>query len=190
MIDSCLDLMRNELNARIKDRTGVREEKVVLTNLGRQIDLDEAHLANKTVMSVVDIVQEEQGSTDEEYVPQGDGSYITQSQPIKFNVYILFSAYYKLDHVLEGFKYLSLVIAFFQSKNYFDVSNTSPLQQLGLDNLSMELVNLSYQEKSALWKRISTPYVPSVLYKLGIIPVEDTEARGIRVPEIKDIVIH
>lgn len=64
-------------------------------------------------MSVVDLVKEERGSTDEEYIPQSSGGYITQSQPINFSIYVLFSTYSKLGHALEGLKYLSLVIALY-----------------------------------------------------------------------------
>jgi len=189
MLHPCLDLIRAELNAHIKARIGVEEDKVVLANLGRQSATEEAQLVNKVVMSVVDIVQDENGGTNQEYIPQSGGGYITQNQPINFNVYLLFSAYSSVGHISEGLKYLSLVIAFFQSKNYFDVNDTPSLRQFDLNNLSVELTNLSYQEKSALWTCIGAPYVPSVLYKLGVIPVADKEAmRGI-VPEIKNIVI-
>ena len=189
MLHPCLDLIRTELNAHIKTRAEIEEDKIILANLGGQGPAEEAQLVNKVTMSVVDIVQEEQGDTSQEYIPQRGGGYLTQNQPLNFNIHLLFSAYSKTGYVLEGLKYLSLVIAFFQSKNYFDTGNTPLLQQLDLDSISMELVNLSYQEKSALWTYIGAPYVPSVLYKLGIIPVEDKEAiRGV-VPEIRDIVI-
>lgn len=69
------------------------------------------------------------------------------------------------------------------------MTNMPMLQQLDLSNLSLELMKLSYQEKSALWTCIGAPYMPSVLYKLGIIPVEDKGATRSIVPEIRDIVI-
>ena len=189
MLHPCLDLIRTELNTHIKARAGIEEDKVVLANLGGQGATEEGQLVGKVAMSVVDIVQEERGGTNEEYIPQNGGGYITKSQPINFNIHLLFSAYSKAGHVLEGLKYLSLVIAFFQSKNYFDTKNTPLLQQLNLDNLSIELMSLSYQDKSALWACIGAPYLPSVLYKLGIVPVEDKEALGSIVPEIRDIII-
>lgn len=67
-------------------------------------------------MSVVDIVQEEQGGAGEEYIPRSGGGYITQTQPINFNIHLLFSAYSNVKYVSEGLKYLSLVIAFFSPR--------------------------------------------------------------------------
>lgn len=186
MLHPYLDLIRTELNTYIKAKAGIDEEKVILASLGRQAD--EAGLANKIIMSVVDIVREEWGSTDKTYIRQGGGGYVTQSHPIHFNIYLLFSTHAKLDDELEEMKYLSLVIAFFQIKNYFDTKNTPQLQKLALDNLSMELFNLNHQEKSALWQRIGAPYAPSVLYKLSTLSVQDTEEQGIHIPEVKDII--
>ena len=186
MLHPYLDLIRTELNTYIKAKAGIDEEKVILASLGRQAD--EAGLANKIIMSVVDIVREEWGSTNKEYIRQGGGGYVTQSHPIHFNIHLLFSTHAKLDDELEEMKYLSLVIAFFQIKNYFDTKNTPQLQKLALDNLSMELFNLNHQEKSALWQCIGAPYAPSVLYKLSTLSVQDTEEQGIHIPEVKDII--
>ena len=79
MLHPYLDLIRTELNTYIKAKAGIDEEKVILASLGRQAD--EAGLANKIIMSVVDIVREEWGSTNKAYIRQGGGGYVTQSHP-------------------------------------------------------------------------------------------------------------
>lgn len=189
MLHPCIKLLLAEINAHIKARSGVGEEKVMLADLGVEATKSASEKGSAVLMSVVDIVKEEWSSNNKEYIPQSGGGYVTKSQPINFNLHLLFSSHTKPGHTLEGLKYLSLVIAFFQSKSYFDTLNTPSLQQLNLHNLSVELLDLEYEEKNALWSRIGIPYVPSVLYKLGTIPVEDQEAIGTDVPEIKDIII-
>ena len=187
MLHTCLSIILTELNSYIRARTGVAEEQVILANLG-EVDTSHASGSKKVVMSLVDIVREELGDSAKEYIPQGN-SFIAKNPPVTFSLHLLFSSCFPTSHALEGLRYLSLVIAFFQSKNYFDSENTPALQPVNLESFSMQLVDLGHEEKSALWSCMGTHYRPSVLYKLGMIAIEDTEDMGLHIPEIKDIVI-
>ncbi|MEL7062984.1 MAG: DUF4255 domain-containing protein [Bacteroidota bacterium] len=186
MIHSCLDLIRTELNDYLRAQTSTQENPIVLANLRDQV---EAQASNQVVMSLVDIAQQAWGGTDRDYIPQSNGGYITRKKPINLNIHLLFSVHFTTERALEGIQHLSLVIAFFQAKNYFDTTNTPTLHTLQLDNLMVELVDLEPHEKSALWSCLGAHYLPSVLYKLSTIPVEDTEAIGEEIPEVKKVII-
>ncbi len=183
MLHTCSELLLAKVNQHIKARVGIAEEKVILANLEQG-----APQTGQIVMSLVDIGPEALGQGDSSYIPQG-GSFVAKKAPITLNVHLLFSSHFPTTHMLEGLQYLSQVIAFFQSNNYFDKDNTPPLQAIGLDHLSVEIAHWEQQEKTQLWTRIGVPYKPSVLYKVSTIYIEDTGAMGTPVPEIKDIVI-
>ena len=188
MLDRCLRMILDELNNYIHiKRDDHSDDKVILADLASQDSVTDSTRDNKIVMSLVSISKEETGSSAKQYIPQGNG-YIAKNPPLAFSLYLLFSNYFKSRQLLEGLSYLSMVIAFFQSKNHFTVQNTPSLQQNKLDNLSVEVVELNAQEKSSLWGYLGVKYVPSILYKVGMIPIEDDMLVG-EVPTVKDVII-
>jgi len=188
VFEFCLRALLNELNAYINAKTGLAEEPVIYANPSEYITSLAGQTDNKVVMSVVDIWQEGLTSGAKEYIPQGN-KYISKNQPLIFSLYILFATYFQTKPALAGLSYLSSVIAFFQHKNHFTQQNTPLLQQKGLDNISVSLVNLTYQEKSALWTGLGMAYRPSVVYKVGMIAIADMSMNNIEVQAIKDIYV-
>ncbi|MCG8339815.1 MAG: DUF4255 domain-containing protein [Cytophagales bacterium] len=190
MLDRCLNVILTEINSYIhtKGKEGdSSDDKVIVADLASQEGVGDSTRENKIIMSLVNISKEELGSNAKQYIPQGNG-YIAKNPPLTFSLYILFSNYFKSRQLLEGLGYLSMVIAFFQSKNHFTVQNTPSLQENELDNISVELIELSAQEKSSLWGYLGVKYLPSVLYKVGIIPIED-DMFVKEVSTVEDIII-
>ena len=186
MLHTCIDLLKNELNKYIRDRAQVEEDKLICANLGAQEEALQAYMTDKIVMTLVDIMEEKMGNRNENYVPQGN-SFITKNPPVRLNLHILFTSQFSAQHLLEGLKYLSLVIAFFQAKSLFKKEEMPVLQQMNINSLGFELMTLSQQEQSELWNRLRAPYVPSVLYKIGVVIIEDMHAVGVEVPQVRDI---
>lgn len=188
MFDFFINTLLTELNAYSNAKTGLTEERIIYAHPQEQAKLVDDQAANKVVMSLVDLLQESLNSGAKAYIPQGN-KYITKNQPLTFSFYLLFATYFKANQALEGLRYLTSVIAFFQSKNHFTQQNTPALQQADLDNLSIDLVNLNYQEKSALWTYLGTSYRPSVLYKVGMISVADQTMGSPEIAAIHDIAV-
>jgi hypothetical protein len=89
---------------------------------------------------------------------------------IFLNLFVLF-AVNKADY-LQSLKELSLVIQFFQQKFYFDLSN-SPSLDVKIDKLLMELHSLNFEQLNHLWGVLGGKYIPSVLYKMRVVGIED-----------------
>jgi hypothetical protein len=179
-----------ELNRYIKTRTGAEEDQVLYLNYA---DLQsppsrDTSIAynNKVIMSVVDIVQETINQNPSTYVQQGN-NYIIKNLPLNFYVHILFAANYKGSNAIRGLRYLASVIAFFQSKGHFTVQNTTALQTSDLEEFSAFMVKLDYQQKKALWSCLGTTYMPSVVYKVGMIPITDIPEMWPEIPAINKI---
>ena len=184
MLDTCLNVLLTELDNYIQAKTGT-EAKIIYAHPEEPTNTTK----DQIIMSLVDIVKEESGGDVKSYIPQGNG-FVAKSSPVNLSLYILFSASFSPKNAFEGLKYLSLVVAFFQHKNYFDATNTPLLKQSALDKLSVSWVDLDQQAKSELWKRMGVHYIPSVLYRVGTIPIEDADDIGIKIPGINDIAIH
>jgi hypothetical protein len=42
-----------------------------------------------------------------------------------------------------------------------------------MDNVSFEIFNLSIQEQSNLWSTIGAKYIPSILYKVRVVAIDE-----------------
>ncbi|OJW73573.1 MAG: hypothetical protein BGO68_02995 [Candidatus Amoebophilus sp. 36-38] len=186
MFDTCIKTILTDLNRHIKARTGLNEDQALYATY---TDLASPAInnlyTNKVIMSVVDIVHQETTQSSNTYIQQGN-NYIVKNLPINFYLYILFAAHFEAEHALEGLSYLARVIAFFNSKNYFTSKNTPDLTYPELDGISVSIINLDHEQKSSLWTCLKSTYMPSVVYKIGMIPIEDN-AIWPTVPPINEI---
>lgn len=92
--------------------------------------------------------------------------------PVNVNLYILFSAYFSNTDYLLALEYISSVIGFFQSKQVFNPNNTPELPQ-SVEKITAELVNLDMRELSNFWTAMGAKHLPSVIYKLRMIPITE-----------------
>lgn len=171
----------------MKTQTGSTEDWVIYLNY-TDLQLSPALAAydHKIIMSLVDIRPEDSNHNPTKYIQQGN-NYVLRTVPMNFYIYLLFATNFKGENALAGLRYLSAIIALFQAKNTFTPQNTPSLQVNGLGEFSISLVKLDYQEKSALWSSLQTTYTPSVLYKVGMIPIADTPMPYPEIPAINDI---
>lgn len=170
MLHHCTSIILSEANYYVQSKTNVKGPAISLSILGNsQI---ESKSLKGIIMRLVDMTAVELCSNPSQYIPQGDG-FILRKAPEAFSLYFLFSIDYKASDLLKNLELLAYVAAFFQSKSHFDSSNTPILQEIGMENFSVELVKMSTSEKSMLWKRLDMPYSPSLLYKAGLIFIGD-----------------
>ena len=177
MFNICVETILIELNRYIKIRIPSTEDAVIYLNyidLKTQQKESESLYENKIIMSLVDIAQEDISCNPKTYIQQGD-KYILKNLPTNFYINLLFATNFKGNNALTGLKYLTLVIAFFQSNNHFTNKNTPSLQATNLEEFSVSLVKLEGQQKNDLWKCLDITYQPSILYKAGLIPIVDVD---------------
>jgi len=84
----------------------------------------------------------------------------------------LFSASFNEKLNIDALKFLSAVIAFFKIKPLFYPGEQFNLPD-GLDKLSFEISNMSIQEQSNLWSAIGAKYLPSILYKVRLVTIDE-----------------
>lgn len=167
MIASVLQIVAKELNEFFKLKFGINEERVVISNL---VNLDGSAAVedeNRVILSLVLIQEEKMGAY------KASGSISPGGvKPIAINLFLLFSASFNEKLNIDALKFISAVISFFQSKPVFTPQNSSELTS-GMEKLSFEIYNLSISEQSNLWSTIGGKYMPSILYRVRVISVDE-----------------
>ena len=89
-----------------------------------------------------------------------------------------------LFNYLEVLKFISNTISFFQRQPLFDHQNTPGLDKR-IDQLTMNIENLTMRDLSTLWGVLSGKYLPSVLYKVRMVAFDSGDVIT-QAPTVKD----
>lgn len=164
MIYSVLNTISDRLNSYLKNRFALGEDKVILSNLVNQDGSVAITESDKVVITLVNI--------QEETVSSRLNSMENMYRPVNLNLYIMVSSYFIDSNYPEALKFLSAVLSFFQSNCVFNHANTPDLD-LNVEKLTFEIVNQDLQNMSHLWGTIGGKYLPSVLYKVRMITIQE-----------------
>lgn len=138
---------------------------------------------NSLLMSLINI-EEERVVKSQKATMEVNGNRIAYiNPPIKLNLFVLISANFTTYE--SGLEYLSGVIKYFQSKSVFNHDNTPSLDS-SIEKLIIELYSLSFEQQNHLWGALGAKYVPSVVYKVRMLTVQEALKKD-EVPSIEDI---
>ncbi len=172
MIHEVLNAIYQELNKFLRSKHSLNEDKVLLSNLMNLDGSLAVQETDKIVLSLVGIEQDRSKSVTGSYEKTETGDFIKLNAPVNVQIYLLFSAYFTPENYLEGVKFISSTIAFFQSRNgIFDPQNSPALNGV-IDKLQAELVPMEMRDVSNLWGLVGAKYMPSALYRLKTIPIQ------------------
>ncbi|WP_019506275.1 Pvc16 family protein [Pleurocapsa sp. PCC 7319] len=172
MLDRALVFFKEELSNYIKIKTGGQREDVVQFP---EIQLPkEIVMQNNAITSLMVNLEEERtfrsGATRINHLSsQGNQAEIPH---LDLNFHLMFVANFK-DYA-EGLRILSLVLKFFRSYRLF-TQKKFPQISPEIQQLSTELVNLTFMEQSELWRSLEMPCSPSALYKVRMLIFQDAE---------------
>lgn len=192
MIDSALSFLSSELNEYLKNRSNDQEStRIVLSNVaisgesGTSVGFPDNHLG----MSLINIEEERVFKDQRTAFKNADGITEHMNPELKLNLYILISANYQdsiasgtsVDYE-EGLKQLSYVISYFQAKNVFTKDNTPGLANTTISKLVVELYSYNFEQLNNFWSVLGTHYLPSVLYKVRVITIQEKELQETALP--------
>ncbi len=196
MIHATLNFLTKSINNFLKIKNGLDEDKIFLTHVS-----DDSGIAipNKSLgLSLVNIEEEKVFKEQNTTFINSEGIVEYRNPELKLNLYILVTANFQdkladddSDDYYEGLKQLSHVISFFQSKNVFTNDN-SPLlasEDPNIKKLILELYSYSFEQMYNFWSVLGTKYLPSVLYKVRMIKVQEDELISDAFP-IEEIDLH
>lgn len=188
MIHLALQFIEKEVNAYFDARFGQTTQKWVTLGNPAKLNDDNSGGGNtvKTgvVFGIVNVEEDRVTKSPDNFRKINDK--IEYRNPKVFlNLFVLFSVN-KADY-LQSLKELSLVIQFFQQKFFFEGSN-SPGIDPKIEKLIMELHSLNFEQLNHLWGVLGGKYIPSALYKMRVVGIEDETVESVAEP-IQEIFI-
>jgi hypothetical protein len=174
LIRTVLDLIRHRLNEYFNNIDPRREEWVKLANI---VDNDgQAFVGSKDkiVMVLANIKHETVISTYTSTVRAQTSAYAIVPAPLYIDLYILFYANFYDENYRHGLSMISRTISYFQQNPWLNAANAPNLPPV-VEKLTMEITNLDLLELNYLMGMLGVKYLPSVYYKLRMLPfVGDT----------------
>lgn len=196
MIDNALKFVANDVNKYLFRKINSQDPTmkfVVLGNVAKAQDPEQGNNSNtllgKVVLTLVNIEEDRISKPVQNYSKRSDG--IEYRRPkVYLNLYCLFSVVHNsYDTALQ---YLSLVIQYFQHKPVIDNRNSPSSAEARLDarieQLLFDMVTMNFEQVNHLWGTLGGKYLPSVLYKVRLVSIED-DTPGLEGPAITDITI-
>jgi hypothetical protein len=178
LIRQGLEIVRREIQSflDLKDSEGIREVAVVCSNILGQ-DGKEAYTSNNSdgkdhhlVLTLVNI-EEEKNLKPPHKIKEIAGEILTKQNPeLHINLYVLFTAFSSQYETSLGI--ISDIIGFFQGKPLFTHSNTPSLNPK-IEKIIAELYTLTFEQQNYLWSVMGAKYIPSVLYKLRMLTIDE-----------------
>ena len=169
MIHQVLPAVVNEMRAYLESKFGLAEDQVVLGNIVNQ-DGSLAVDGNKLVVSLINIAR---AGTKGSLKSIGGNDH----PPVYVNLYVVFAAVFNQSNInsadyLESLKMISGVVSFFQGRNSFDQHDTSDFPADAV-KVYVEMENIEFRELVNLWSLSGAKYVPSVVYRLRSLNMEE-----------------
>ena len=175
MIDKALTFLNNQVNEYINVKTNFTNI-VKLTSI---VDQEGSVLlpVNTIGMTLVNVEEERLAKAQSPYRSSSSGSMTVLNPEIKLNLFVLFAAHPDIEAGLttnlyfQGLNQLSYVVQFFQGKYLFNHQN-SPELDAKIERLAIDLYTLPIEQQNYLWAAIGAKYMPSVLYRVRLVTVQ------------------
>lgn len=184
MIDEVLQYIVVEINQYFRVKFGLNENIVVLSGLVNIDGTPALQQDNKVVLTMLNVEQEKVIATQANYLNLGDKTSKI-NPPVYLNIYLLFSGYFPGSNYAEALKFISGVIAFFQSNSSISREDAPALPD-GVDKLVFDLQKFTYQDLSHIWGMLGSKHMPSVGYKLRLLMIDNKQIREQR-PSIREV---
>jgi hypothetical protein len=187
-IDTTLELIRQKLNEFFSNTDPREEDWVILSNVVDHEGQNYEPAKDKVVMFLANIQHETTISTYNRTVPVKGDQYVIVAPPLYIDLFVVFFANFYDKNYREGLAMISRTISFFQQYPWFTHDNLPGLDPV-IDKLTLEMTNLDVTGINYLMGLMGTKYLPSVFYKLRMIPFsseamqgEVPAARGVQAP--------
>lgn len=188
MIDRAMGFVVETLNGFLEDRHISDEPIAELSGLTTMEGDPPKDINNKIVMTVLNI-EREAAAISSSPMPMrqtNEGGYVRTPQDLALNIYVMVSASFD-DRYRDGLRVLSGALGFFQS-NPIITPASHPNLPNGIQQLAFKMVNLDLQTLGHVWGVLGGRYMPSALYKIRLVTIDDAWAAEL-VPEITGVAV-
>ena len=177
MIFEAVNYLAEEMNEYFRSKLKVNEDKVIISGIINQDGTVAIQGENKIILTLVNLEKEINGFG---HSPLSSGGHsVSRGTPASINLYLMFAAYFSNSNYSEALRFLSFVLAYFQSNNVFSTSGSAGLDPR-IDKLTLEMVSLTTEQLNNIWSIVGAKYMPSVVYKMRMLVFDDSMIREIR----------
>ncbi len=172
MIDKALSFIVEEINDYLVPGGGV-DAPLILGNIALHESGGESvsnQLSNKTVLSLVNMVEEASLKNGPFYRKNNDASVHYHNPTIHLNLFVLFSA--NMDDYGKALTELSKIVGFFQRRNSF-TPELFPKLKPPIVQLIFDMHSMSFEQLNNLWSYLGGKYIPSVVYKVRLVSIQE-----------------
>ena len=177
MLDLTLKFLADELNQYLALQPGliIGDMSLVMAAASRILDGDanntnvDTSLTNRAIISLVNVEEDRIGRQQEAFTRTVSG-VVYANPPVKLNLYVLFVMNLKSHE--QALRWLSCIIRFFQHQPVF-TPLSHPALNPAIQQLNVEMVSLSFEQANQLWSTLGGKYLPSVLYKIRQVTVDE-----------------
>jgi hypothetical protein len=177
MLFETLTFLAREVNAYLDDKLGSSlEARVKLGNVALALDSNAQNgnaLNGKAVMSLVNIEEDRATRTPTNRVKTATEARY-KNPPVLLNLYVLFAVNKDYEDAL---KWLGQILTFFQHQKRFTPA-THPTLDTRIEELSLELYTMNFEQVNHLWSTLGGKYLPSALYKIRQISLDEHAVYG------------
>jgi hypothetical protein len=167
-IRSTLEVVRRLVNQYLQNLDRRGDDWLALTSVVDHDGSVNESAREKIVMTVYNISRENVISTFPPAQP-GNGQFAVVQPPLYINIYLMFMANFTGPTYPDGLEAISRVISFFQQTPWLTRANAPDLDP-ELDKITMELECPGAVEVNYVMGMMGTRYLPSVFYKLRMLP--------------------
>lgn len=180
-MDRVLEFLASELNAYLRARTGSMSDKVKLSSIvddAGKYAIDEDSVG----MTIINI-EEDRVVKDQlrDFKVRG-GQHVSTQPKLKLNLFVMCSANFKKYD--QALKYITHILTFFQARPVF-APETYPGLGSDIERLVIELQKLNYDQLNQIWAYIGGKQLPSVVYRIGMISLQDESEIGVQPPIVE-----
>ncbi|WP_448661445.1 DUF4255 domain-containing protein [Sphingomonas sp. CJ20] len=167
-IRGVLEVIRDLSNAYMQNLDRREDDWVVLTSPVYHDGSVNEHARDKVVMTLFNITRENIISS---YTPAraGEDSFAILPPPLYIDLHIAFMANFASANYADGLGAISRLIAYFQQNPWFTQAN-APRLPPNLDKITLEMSSYDPVEVNYVMSMLGTKYLPSVFYKLRMLP--------------------
>ena len=175
MISESLEFLVSEIDTFLRLKGNVQgTDDLILIN--RIVD-DQGKLAidgDTVCATIVNIEEERVNRQGMPKVTRHENQMTSYANPqIDLNLYVLFAA--NFSTYTQGLKAIANIIGFFQKNRVFTPDSFPELDE-NIDKLVCELQTLGFEQLSYLWGTLGFSYLPSALYKIRLVSIDENEA--------------
>lgn len=173
MIEKALIFLEEQTELYFQGLLGASTQKYAsLGNIAKVADSGEVTDDDENAGIIITLVniEEDRMSKNPNGVYRQVDKIIRTNPQVLVNLYVLFSV--NIPTYSTALGRISNVIRCFQSNNSF-TSSAFPSLDPGIERIHMELYTMNFEQINHLWSTLGGKYLPSVLYKMKMLPIAD-----------------